>query len=82
MSTEMFVCENTPHGIRVLTSSVAVTQVGEAPEVAHADCEAEGRHDEVQLPSPSPAVRCSVIRGPAVTGGRRRKLIFVLEQKT
>ena len=69
--------------VKYLTSSVAVTQVRESPQVSHADCEAEGRHDEVQLPSPRPTVRGCVIRlAPAVTRGRRRKLIFVLQQET
>ena len=83
MSTEIFDCYHTPRDDTVLTSSVAVAQVREAPQVSHADCEAEGRHDKVQLPSPRPAVRVRVFgaRAPAVARSRRRKLIFVLEQE-
>jgi len=39
-----------PH--QLLTSAASVAQVWEAPQVAHADCEAESRHGEVETSAP------------------------------
>ena len=69
-----------------LTSAVAVAQVGEPPQVAHADGEAEGRHDEVQFASPRPSALCPVVPlsllSLPVTGRRRGELILVLKHTT
>jgi len=62
-----------PHRLReLLTSAASVAEVREAPEVAHADGEAESRHGEVKTAAPdSTFLRRGGGRGRLVHGRRR-----------